>query len=157
MNKHVKNFTELFESASEGISTDDLIVLAESGIISWTTVTEEAFANGDLAVIYWVQLSASVHVPVIIFPDGRKVRGRETKGSVTEAEARANELAYGAGAKVTITTNDISSIHYNNGQSSARVPNFLARDTVLAARAFLEPKRSKVREAPTSTYQEKIK
>ena len=139
--KHVKNFAELFENLKE-VSTDELITLAESGIVSWITVTEKAFASGDLAVIYWVQVSAypAYHLPVIIFRSGRTISGEAVRGDTrTEAtRAKANKLAYGAGAKMTIDSNSISIVSYDEGRRSAKVPTFLAKDIVLAAREFLK-------------------
>lgn len=108
-NKHVKNFAELFENLSSE-STDDLIVLAETGIIDWSQVINIAFDRGELAVVHWVwkRSTTSNAVPVAVFADGRIAKANKllTGHTNTELNREADEVAYDAGAKMVIRMSD---------------------------------------------------
>lgn len=112
--KHVKNFTELFENLTEE-STDDLIVLAETGIIDWSQVVNIAFDRGELAVVHWVywvwkQTTNSNAVPVAVFSNDRIVKASKLLTGNTNAKLfsnrEADEIAYRAGAKVVIRNSE---------------------------------------------------
>jgi hypothetical protein len=108
-NKHVKNFAELFENLSSE-STDDLIVLAETGIIDWSQVVNIAFDRGELAVVHWVwkQTTNSNAVPVAVFSNDRIVKASKLLTGNTNAKLNreADEIAYRAGAKVVIRNSE---------------------------------------------------
>lgn len=123
MNKHVMNFTELFESISEETSTEDLIVLAETGIIPWKEVIDTAFDRGDLAVGHWLAKSTKTIQPTAVFTKGRVEYGKVMNNTDSVLSDVLNndgireiidDIAYRAGAKMTISIPDVLSIKGDN-------------------------------------------
>lgn len=123
------NFTELFESAKR-TKTDDLIALAEMGIIDWPIVVNRAFDNDDIAVIYWESGGSSTGYfqPTFVFAHDRTVRGTAMHikyGGKNMANDAASE-AYEAGAKMVINLSDIGVVRYDNNNKSVKI----AKDSI---------------------------
>lgn len=117
--KHVKNFTELFENLTEE-STDDLIVLAESGIIQWNEAIDTIFDRGEMAVCYWIQ-TASMHMqPVAVFNNDRVLY----LGTTYDGTQTIEELAYMSGAKIVMGTSNFRAINYDNDEKSVVLPKY---------------------------------
>jgi hypothetical protein len=127
MNKHVKNFTELFESSQKEVSTDDLIVLAETGIISWKEAVNTVFDRGELAFIYWQQgVGTERYVWYIAFNDRVICSMPETYYAITRKDSEKMDMAainaaYDAGAKMTIRSFDEATVRYDNNNQSVKL------------------------------------
>jgi hypothetical protein len=125
MNKHVKNFTELFENLSSE-STDDLIVLAETGIVQWREVVDIAFDRGEMALCYWVQTPDLSMQPIAVFADDRVVYGTRASDAagVSDASQTVEDAAYREGAKIVMGTSNFRAINYDGGERSVTLPGY---------------------------------
>jgi hypothetical protein len=136
--KHVMNFTELFESSSKETSTEDLIALAEVGVISWRDVIETAFDRGELAVTYWLKRPNGTFRSAAIFSGDRVVFGKvrptssagkaAAGGKANVAQGSGAKAAYEAGAKLVIQAM-CATLWYDESRTSARVPYELVSST----------------------------
>lgn len=130
-NKHVKNFTELFESNSKETSTDELIILAETGIIPWKEVIDTVFDRGELAVIYWLFIQSAA-----VFANDRVVVKDKTDES--QADRTIEEVAYNSGAKMVLMPVDFLGVYYDKGEKSVRLQYEDMRRVRLATRKTVD-------------------
>lgn len=113
-----------FEEYVYRTDTGEYVYNADEDGFDWPLVVNRAFANDDLAVIYWTSCSRTGYFqPTAVFAHDRTVPGTAIYihygGKNMENDAASE--AYEAGAKMVINSASINIVRYDNGNKSIKV------------------------------------
>lgn len=102
----------------DAIPLNDLIVLAESGIIEWSSVFKTANDAGKLAIIFWLKNPSSAYQPAAVFSDGRVISNYFSHNlSPEEVDQKAMTMAFDDGAEMVLFTTENVKVFYDNGRN----------------------------------------